>query len=583
MARASGSGSVERPPHAIAPVRPRTLRAALIVITVLAGVMSALALALILPVFPGASAAVELLFMAVIWVYLIAGLMAWWRRPNSAIGVLLISCSLALFANNLVNVPLPGFALVGMVVGTAIYAVIIHMLLAFPSGALPDRTSRVIVGAAYVITLGLQIPLYTFATTGLAFAVAESVQRLAGIAVMLATAAALVHRVRAADRAFRRILVPLYLYGVFAALAVAFSGALFALFAPDATVQLAVIQLVILAGVPIAFVWGVSRGGFARTGELTELSEVLLTETVDTSPLSAALARTLGDPTIRVLFRRPGGNFVTEQGSAVSEDADGVSRARVPVIISGDDGTVIEYDPRLTTDPQHLTQAGQILAIALDRTRLSAELLASQREVAASRARLVDAADRERARIARDLHDGLQAQLVLLAVEAQQMATAPDTSARIRSAATDLRVRIDAAAADLRRLVHDVLPLPLTDGLDVAIEDLVDRVPLSTTSRIAVGAAPLPPPVVNTAYFVVAEALANALKHAATRSVDIEIVRAGDTMTVTVTDSGIGGADREGRGLIGLADRVDALGGELVIEERVPTGTIVRAELPCVL
>jgi signal transduction histidine kinase len=119
-------------------------------------------------------------------------------------------------------------------------------------------------------------------------------------------------------------------------------------------------------------------------------------------------------------------------------------------------------------------------------------------------------------------------------------------------------------------------------GLASAVEDLLDRVPLRTRLELDVVDGDLSAALETTAYCVVAEGLSNALKHAAAREVDVRVARVGERLTVEVRDDGMGGADvHRGSGLAGLRDRVDTLGGRLVVTSPDACGTTLTAELPC--
>jgi signal transduction histidine kinase len=229
--------------------------------------------------------------------------------------------------------------------------------------------------------------------------------------------------------------------------------------------------------------------------------------------------------------------------------------------------------------------AGRVVAIAVDRERLTAELRASHLALRRSRERLVNAIDLERRRIAQDLHDGIQMRLVLLALEAQQLGSIPGTGAETTSRATALRRDIDAAAADLRQLVHNVMPAGLVEhGLWAAVEDLTDRMPIPTrlTMSPKSGAGTLPSAVESTAYFVVAEALTNTVKHAGAGSAAVELALDGDVLRVEVSDDGVGtAAPNSGAGLRGLADRVDVLDGRVRLRSEPGQGTHLTVELPC--
>jgi len=153
----------------------------------------------------------------------------------------------------------------------------------------------------------------------------------------------------------------------------------------------------------------------------------------------------------------------------------------------------------------------------------------------------------------------------------------------VAEAATGLRRGIDEAAAELRALVHAVMPAALVQrGLAAATEDLVDRVAVPVRLESSVVDGVLPAVVEGTAYFVVAEALANALKHADATQLCVRLAVEADELTVEVHDDGVGGVVvGSGTGLRGLADRVDAAGGSLRVDSPPGAGTRIRAVLPC--
>lgn len=151
--------------------------------------------------------------------------------------------------------------------------------------------------------------------------------------------------------------------------------------------------------------------------------------------------------------------------------------------------------------------------------------------------------------------------------------------------ATTLRKGIDSAAAELRRLVHDVMPSTLIErGVSAATEDLVDRMPVPTRLHLGITDGALPDSIESTAYFVVSEGLANALKHSRAGSFSVRLEREGDRLLIEVEDDGVGGATfTAAGGLRGLADRVEVAGGLLSLESDPGSGTRLRAELPCEL
>jgi signal transduction histidine kinase len=534
--------------------------------------------------------------VAVGGIYAAAGLVAWWRRPSNRIGALLVAGAVSWLVAGLANADAPALSVPGEILSTVPLAVVIHLLLAFPSGRLRTRAARAATVVVYVLALLDQVPQYVFAAaTGpdavLAVtdrpdlaALGADANNAAGSVVLVATAVILAGRLRRAEPARRRVLLPLFGYGMLAVLLVSLSAWLQPLLGVSARFTA---QLAVLAGVPVAFALVLLHGGFARTGEIAELGAWLSTPDVGRAGLADALARTLGDPSLQVVFWLPGQHaYVDADGTRVALPAPGDGRGAAEIISAGRRVGAIVYDATLIDDAAPVRAAGQVLALAVEAERLTAQLRAGEAELRRSRARIVQAADQERRRVARNLHDGLQVRLVLLALDAQQVAKDPDATAGMREAAEALRAGIDAAAAELRSFVHAVMPAGLIErGLAAAVEDLADRMPVRT--RLDTGGLPsagsrLPAAVESTAYFVVAEGLANALKHARARQLTVLLARTGDQLVVEVGDDGIGGACLDGgSGLRGLADRVEALGGRLRCDSRPGAGTKLAAELPC--
>lgn len=526
----------------------------------------------------------------VFWIYVGSGLIAWRRRPRNGTGPLIVAAGIAFYLSGVANTGVPALVAIGAVSSTLVLAVIVHLLLAFPSGRLRGTPSRATVIAIYAVALVLGAPSYLLDPNGPypPFAVADApkvvavfgvAQSVCGAALMLVAAGILVGRLRAADSRHRRVLVPLYSYGIFVVLFMpAFAFVMDRALEWDPTIRGA-LQFLVIAGVPVAFTLGTLRGGFAQTSELEELGAWLGDTGTENEALERVLARAVGDPSLRLTFSVGGSNaFVDAHGDAMSRSAD-PRRGWETIALEGRTVGAIEYDARLLADPGLVRTAGRVVAIAVERERLTAELLASQRAVMESRERLVGAADRERRRIARDLHDGIQARLVLLALEVQQLATAPADAVADR--ATRLRIEIDSAAAELRALVHQLVPAALIErGLAAAVEDLADRMPIPTRF-VADLSARFGETTENTAYFVVAEGLTNVLKHSGAAHVSVRLEHAGEGVRVVISDDGRGGAEMDaGTGLRGLVDRVDAIGGTMQIHSEIGEGTTIWAELP---
>jgi signal transduction histidine kinase len=203
-------------------------------------------------------------------------------------------------------------------------------------------------------------------------------------------------------------------------------------------------------------------------------------------------------------------------------------------------------------------------------------------QLESTRAGAVDQQGSDLRRIERDLHDGAQAQLVALGMSigmAEQKLASDPEAAQVHLA--EARRGAQEALEDLRSLARGIHPPVLTDrGLGAAIAALAERTPLAVSVDVSLDERP-PDAVETAAYFVVAEALANAGKHAGATAVDIAVRFEDGRLVVEVADDGVGGADPDGDGLRGLARRVEALDGALVVTSPAGGPTIVRAELPC--
>jgi signal transduction histidine kinase len=215
--------------------------------------------------------------------------------------------------------------------------------------------------------------------------------------------------------------------------------------------------------------------------------------------------------------------------------------------------------------------AGQ-LAVSLDNAQLYAEL-------SASRSRIVAAADQARRRIERDLHDGTQQRLISLALHlrAAQGAAPPALAAELDRAVGEAA----GALEELRETARGIHPAILTNGgLRPALRALARRSPVPVDLQIPARGR-LPEPVEISAYYLVAEALTNAAKHARSSAISVEVEIAGEVLRVTVRDDGVGGADfTRGTGLAGLKDRVEAIGGRISLDSPRGAGTSLHVELP---
>ena len=210
------------------------------------------------------------------------------------------------------------------------------------------------------------------------------------------------------------------------------------------------------------------------------------------------------------------------------------------------------------------------------------ELTARIGALETSRAQVMDAAEAERMRIERDLHDGAQQRLVSLAMELgrarAKFGSDPEAAAAIVGEAHE---QAKQALAELRNLVRGVHPPVLTDrGLDAALSGLAALSPVPVTVSVDLPVRP-PAAIEAIAYFVVAEALTNIAKHARASHARVIVVRSGDLLSLEVTDDGVGGADPAGQGLSGLAARVAGVDGQFRVTSPPGGPTTVEVTLPC--
>jgi len=242
--------------------------------------------------------------------------------------------------------------------------------------------------------------------------------------------------------------------------------------------------------------------------------------------------------------------------------------------------------PRLA---QRVAAADEAAARALLGPSHRAELTHRVESLARSRADLVAAADAERRRIERDLHDGAQQRLVSLAMNLgltrERFTSAPEP---IRQAIADAHDEAMVALSELREFIRGLHPAVLNDrGLNAALSGLASRAPVPVRLRVDLP-QPASPSVEAVAYFIVSEALTNVVKHAQATQAEISVTRRGDVLRISVTDDGRGGAGTatgdgsgDGSGLRGLAQRAAAVDGRLTIDSPAGGPTVIAAELPC--
>ncbi len=334
--------------------------------------------------------------------------------------------------------------------------------------------------------------------------------------------------------------------------------------------------------VPLAILAGVLRLRTARAAIAGAVAAV--GATASAGGLRDALATALGDPGLQILAWNPAtGVYAAPDGTVmVDADLDALRRSPTRAVVPVDDpdgplAAILLARP-VADDPALVASGVALTRLVVRGERQAARIQEQLDEVSASRARIVDAADAERRRIERDLHDGLQQQMLALAMELRAAELRPEArEAALQRGSAEVLALLEG----VRELARGIHPALLSEaGLGPAIQAAADRSPVPAELDLELagrGSAAAQA----TAYFVVSEALANVAKHAASATgVWIRADDAGDRIHVRVEDDGPGGADANGGGLTGLADRVAALGGRLTVGARAGGGTSIEAEVP---
>jgi signal transduction histidine kinase len=329
---------------------------------------------------------------------------------------------------------------------------------------------------------------------------------------------------------------------------------------------------------PIAFLIGLLRSRLAVGPAIASLGAGAARGDV-----VGALRTALRDPSLEVAY------WVAEYDRYADVDGRAIELPTAPgratTLIDREDGThvaALVHDPSLRDEPELLDAVTAAAAFALENARLHAELRARLDELRGSRARIIEAAQTERQRLERDLHDGAQQRLVALSLELGLLEQRFEAEPDAKAALDQTRREVTESLRELRELAQGIHPAVVTGhGLAVALKTLAARAQVPVRLTVDLDAR-LPERQEVAAYFVVSESLTNIAKYACASSAAVDVRRVDGRLVVEVVDDGVGGADtRRGSGLRGLADRVEALGGRLRVWSPAGGGTRVEAEIPC--
>jgi signal transduction histidine kinase len=521
--------------------------------------------------------------------YVGAGLIAWWRRPDSLFGPLMVAAGFVNFLGGALDWANAAVLFtIGLVFDLLPPMFFLYVFLAYPTGRLAGRVERAIVVAAFVTAIGLDLARMMLGGLGprnLIEVVSEpravkamlDAQLIALSGFCLAGIGVLALRRWGPRRAPRRPLGPLV--DSFA-LGLVMIAVLFGSFVIAGTqvrpIDYATFFIVGLA--PIAFLIGLLQSRLAVGPAIVSLGTEAARGNV-----ADALRRALRDPSLEVLYWVPEyERYADRDGRAIELPT---SASRATTLIDREDGThvaALVHDTSLREEPALLEAVTAAGGFALENERLHAELRTRLEELRGSRARIIEAAQTERQRLERDLHDGAQQRLVALSLELglleQRFGDDPDAKAAL----DQVRQEVTESLRELRELARGIHPAVVTGhGLAVALKTLAARAQVPVRLTVALDGR-LPERQEVAAYYVVAESLTNVAKYACASSAAVEVRHADGRLMVEVVDDGVGGADtRGGSGLRGLADRVEVLGGRLRVWSPVGGGTRVEAEIPC--
>lgn len=321
-------------------------------------------------------------------------------------------------------------------------------------------------------------------------------------------------------------------------------------------------------------------GAAAGRAETVEELIARLASAPAAGELREAIASALGDSTLRIAYWLPRQErWVDRLGRPVEVPAASDARcATTRVMCDGELVAALVHEARIA-GAQTTLRAAAAAGRALEGERREAELRARLSDAVASRARIVEAEESDRRRLERNLHDGPQQRLVSLALELKlargKVASDPaGASAVLERAERELKGAID----DLREIARAIHPAVLSDrGLKPALVALTHRAPVQVELDCLVEGR-LPAAVESAVYFVVSEALTSAVEHAHASEVTVEVAHRHGKALVQVKHDGVGGADTR---IVGLADRVSALGGCVDVDSHPGEGAVVYAEIPC--
>jgi signal transduction histidine kinase len=503
--------------------------------------------------------------------FMAMGAVALRKHPRSRVGPLALAVGVLLLLAPLTTLvhPVPQ-----RLAAAAWPAVLIHLVAALPTGRLGTPALRLVITLAYLDSLSMVTP---FLQDGPPDRVVHDVSTLVAVLLGATVTGMQWVRWRRTSVPSRRSLTPVLAATLVMVVLLLASSPVWT---PGASVLDMDLVKVGLVAVPLAYLAHELRTRIER-GDVADLV-VRLSSTPQPASLESALAKALHDPTLRVAYWVAESQlYVDAEGLPVSPPG-GAGRVATRVDRGGEPVALLMHDPALLEQPTVIEAACAAAALALQNERLTADLRARVHQLADSRRHVLQAAEAERRRLERDLHDGVQQRLlsIPLTLSVAEAGLGPDAG-RTRELIAEAKEMSLAVLDELRALSQGIHPTILTErGLEGAVRELTLVAPVPV--RLAVDLpARLSAEIETTAYYVVAEALANITKHADAQRAEVRIVHDGGLLVVEVVDDGRGGADPDGSGLRGLATRAEDNGGVFRVVSPPGGGSRLRAELPC--
>lgn len=481
------------------------------------------------------------------------------------IGSLMIAAGLAWFAGNFSGESTAWVAWTASHLQLLHRAIIFHALAAFPMGRVRNRLEQGAIVAAYA---GVLIPAFA----GDEWWTVAWASSLFGVYVIL------VRRRTALLRAAGFQILPAM--AVFSTVLVAVATILLALGDTPAP-RIAVVTY--QAGVVATAVFLLSRLAEWRRRTVEVADAVVEITFGPASNVRDLLAEALRDPSVEVVFAVDRDD-VTWWVDEVGRSCPRLSAARrrvVPILVDGRHVAEVASNVDFEGLPSLLAAVESATRLAAEHARLRSNLRREIDLLAASRLRLLSAADKERVELSERLEHGAGSTLDQIRKVLDELVAGRDRA--VDEAAGRSLERLGSLASDLDSLAAGLGPAALSrGGLGEALQQLADDSDVAVTVVVNGDVRSVPPVVASTLYFVCAEGIANSVRHAMAGRVDLTLKTTADCCTLTVADDGCGGADMSaGSGLQGLADRVDALGGQLELQSPVGAGTRLTVELPC--